>query len=177
MTKRNLERSRALLALALALAVLPAAAQINCTRDDITAQPVTFNIDYETQIQPLWAARCSNCHIVNTSGGLSLSPGNPATSPPASLAQLVNVPSVNLNAGMPRVTPGDAERSFLWKKINCTDLNSLPSTPFGLRMPRGGGMPMTLAQQALIYDWIQAGAQTTPSPGDVIYAAGYEPRF
>lgn len=145
----------------------PATAQLaNCTPDDFSSVPIRFDVDFASEIQPIFQARCGNCHINNSSGGLSLAPAG-------ALANLVNAPSVNANAGMPRVTPGDPLRSFLFRKVNCTNLNTIAGTPFGLRMPRNA-TAITLAQQALLFDWITAGAQAAPGTPEIISRLGFE---
>lgn len=145
----------------------PASAQLaNCTQDDFSSVPIRFDVDFATEIQPIFQARCSNCHITNSAGGLSLAPAS-------ALSNLVNVSSVNANAGMPRVTPGDPLLSFLFRKVNCTNLNTISGTPFGLRMPRNT-TAITLAQQALLFDWITAGALAAPGTPAIISRLGFE---
>lgn len=145
----------------------PASAQLaNCTPDDFSSVPIRFDVDFTNEIQPIFQARCANCHISNSSGGLSLAPAS-------ALANLVNAPSVNANAGMPRVTPGDPLQSFLFRKVNCTNLNAIAGTPFGLRMPRNA-TALTLAQQALLFDWITAGALPGPGTPEIISRLGFE---
>jgi hypothetical protein len=75
----------------------------------------------------------------------------------------VNVPSANTAAGFPRVTPGSPQQSFLFQKINCTNLNSIANAPYGLRMPAAepglrSHKYLSIAEQAAIRDWIQQGA-------------------
>lgn len=145
----------------------PASAQLaNCTPDDFSSVPIRFDVAFATEIQPIFQARCANCHISNSSGGLSLAPAG-------ALSNLVNVPSVNANAGMPRVTPGNPLQSFLFRKVNCTNLNAIAGTPFGLRMPRNA-TTITLAQQALLFDWIAAGALAAPGTPEIISRLGFE---
>ena len=74
--------------------------------------------------------------------GLDLSPGQ-------SFSNLVNVPSTQV--GLNRVTPGDAENSYLVHKIDGRTGIS------GNRMPNAAN-PLTDAEIAAIRAWIDAGA-------------------
>lgn len=116
-------------------------------RDDLSGQPVTPDINFAAQIQPLFTALCVACHndIATNSGGLDLQPG-------ASLSALVGRPSTQA-AGVMLVEPGRPERSYLMEKINAA------RPQVGTRMRPGD--PMPAAQQALIRDWI---AQLAPTP-------------
>jgi PKD repeat protein len=107
--------------------------------DDLSGIAETPDINFLSQIQPIFTNSCTGCHSATSSqnGGLDLT-GN-ATS------QLVNQLS-NFVPNMPLVTPGNLERSYLFEKINCAD------TQFGTRMRPSDAMP--LADQALIRDWI-----------------------
>jgi hypothetical protein len=101
-----------------------------------------------TQIQPLWNAQCAGCHAVGGgSAGLTLGGAN-------SHLNIVNVPSTQVS-GLMLVQPGNAAQSYLFEKINC----DMPQV--GIRMRPGSAM--TLAQQALVRDWINQGA--LPSAG------------
>jgi hypothetical protein len=87
----------------------------------------------------------SGCHsTASAQAGLILSAGQ-------SFGNLVNVPS-SQNAGFNRVTPGDAETSYLIKKLRGdSDIS-------GERMPRGG--PFLSAEELdRFVDWINGGAQ------------------
>jgi mono/diheme cytochrome c family protein len=97
------------------------------------------NIDYATQIQPIFNARCVGCH--GGTAGLTLDS------------------HANLMAGSNRgavVSPGNANGSILYNKIR-TDQNP----PFGSRMPQGGSL--SAEQITLIRDWINQGATATSS--------------
>jgi mono/diheme cytochrome c family protein len=90
---------------------------------------------------------CASCHTdVNRtpSGGLNLKSGS-------AFANLVNVSSSGL-PGAVRVIPGNADNSYLVKKLEGT-----PGIA-GLRMPRNGPPFLTDAQVKMIRDWITAGA-------------------
>ena len=122
--------------------------------DDLTGITVTPNVDYDTQIQPIFTAQCAGCHAATGgSAGLSLASAN-------SWASIVNVGSSQAS-GLMLVQPGNAAQSYLFQKIN-------EATPqAGIRMRPGSAM--SLAQQALIRDWINQGALAsgggTPEPG------------
>ncbi len=121
--------------------------------DDLSGVPVTPNVDFSTQIQPLFNSYCTGCH--GGSGGLTLSAG-------VAYGNLVSVPP---SAPVPvnRVEPGDASQSFLFWKLNCANPGS------GSRMPIGG--TLSPEEQAMIRDWINQGAlpaaaaAATPVPG------------
>jgi hypothetical protein len=90
---------------------------------------------------------CAPCHSdVNhaPSGGMNLKSGS-------AFASLVNVPSSGL-AGAVRVIPGNADNSYLVKKLEGA------AGIVGLRMPRNGPPFLSDAQIKMIRDWITAGA-------------------
>lgn len=133
-----------------------------CSPEDLSSIPLTDNIDYATQVQPIFNNACTGCH--GGSGGLNLGAA-------VSRGNLVNVASNNANAGIPRVTPGNAAASFLFRKINCTALGA----GLGQRMPRNGPPYLSIEQQALIMDWILDGARAQSDP-DRIFGSGVESR-
>lgn len=139
-----------------------------CGPEDLSSVALNDNVDFSTQIQPIFNNHCSGCHIGGSSGGLSLAIGS-------AHANLVGVAANNGNAGIPRVTAGNPATSFLFRKLNCTGLNGLAGTPFGLRMPRNGPPYLSAAQQALVHDWIREGATTAADP-DRIWRSGLESR-
>ena len=87
-----------------------------------------FSVDYETEIQPIFDLRCTNCH--GSSGGLNLTSYNGVIS--------------GGNSGS-SVVPGDHINSVLWQRI--AD-GSMPP----------GGNDLTSAQIDLIAQWIDEGA-------------------
>jgi mono/diheme cytochrome c family protein len=97
------------------------------------------NIDFRTQIQPIFSASCVKCHSgASAGGGLSLDSA-------AALARG--------GASGAAVTAGDPARSLLYQRITATDAQS--------RMPMGG--PALPAQSvALIRAWIEQGAPGLP---------------
>lgn len=111
--------------------------------DDLSGIPVTPNVDYETQIQPIWNNACTGCHTpLGGSAGLTLGQG-------VSYAALVNIASTQVG-GLNLVEPGNAGLSYLFEKVNAHQ------PQVGVRMRPG--TPMSLAEQALIRDWINQGA-------------------
>jgi hypothetical protein len=141
---------------------LASALAMACSPEDLSSIPLADNIDYATQVQPIFNASCTGCH--GGAAGLSLGAA-------VSLGNLVNVASTNANAGIPRVTPGNPAASFLFRKINCTALGA----GLGLRMPRNGPPHLGVEQQALIMDWILDGARAQADP-DRIFGSGVESR-
>lgn len=141
-----------------------------CTR--IADVPVTYTMTYGAAVQGLFddfansggSAGCVDCHFTpppEPSGALDLSPG-------VSWSHLVNVASPNA-PDLVYVVPGRPEQSLLFRKINC-DMPGL-----GLRMPLfdyGGGL--SAEQQALIYDWIAAGA--LPGTSEGLFRNGFDRR-
>ena len=151
------------LALAIGMTALasPAFAASGC--DSIASIPITWNIDYNKDIQALFNNRCSNCHVKSggsPSAGLDLDPG-------ASWDALVNAPSQE-QVGRFLVVPGQPLASVMFEKINCATPNA------GVRMPHAPRTPLPLAEQALIFDWIMLGAPFGHT--DVIFRGGFELR-
>ncbi len=148
----------------IALAVPPkVAAQGNCT--SLTGIPVTYNVQFSV-LQGIFNANCQGCHTGGSgSGGFLVNPDvvrlhllgpPPENGAPAS----VNYP------GFRRVVPGRPESSLLFLKLNCD------GGPSGLRMPPGS--PLTVAEQALFFDWIRGGAVMQ---GDGVNDPGSDRRF
>lgn len=114
--------------------------------DDLSAIAETPNVDFLTQIQPIFTSSCVACHndIATNSGGLDLQEGS-------SFQELFNRESVEA-PGVRLVAPGNPARSYLMEKIS----SALPQ--IGTRMRPGDPMPP--AQQALIRDWISQSAKS-----------------
>ncbi|HGG57336.1 MAG TPA: hypothetical protein ENK31_06025, partial [Nannocystis exedens] len=75
-------------------------------------------VDYVADIQPIWDSRCVvGCH---TPGGSK--PGIPLD-PDVSYDTLVGKPSVQLQS-MNMVEPGDLGKSYLWHKLNNTQVDA-----------------------------------------------------
>ncbi len=132
-----------LIALALAFAI--PAAEACAPVFDLSATPEYQNVDFPTEIQPIFDVACVGCH--GFAGGLDLSASQ-------SYANLIDVPSANTNNHMDRVEPGQPGQSFLFWKLNCSNPGALG---WGATMPIGGP-PLAPADQARIMDWIREGA-------------------
>ncbi|MDO9264585.1 MAG: PKD domain-containing protein [Desulfosalsimonadaceae bacterium] len=98
-------------------------------------------ISFAGAVQPIFNSNCTGCH---SAGGIApfliLTAGS-------SYGNLVNVPATQ-SAGI-RVIPGSSATSVLYLRISGTSV--------GARMPFGGS-PLTSANQGLIQDWIDEGA-------------------
>jgi hypothetical protein len=130
--------------------------------DSIAAVPIIWNIDYEKDIQSIFNQRCANCHVDHA--GLYL--GDLDLDPEVSWDNLVDWPAFG-DPELLRVEPGNPLASALFRKLNCA------KPGFGQRMPLERP-PIPLAEQALIFDWIAAGAPSGST--EVIFFNGFEPR-
>lgn len=120
--------------------------------DDLSAVPIRFDVDWSRDIKPIIneliseQGKCTSCHGPGSGTGLDLTDtGFDA------IYKVVNS----------YVIPGDPAASLLFLKVNC----ELP--PIGERMPLTS-QPLTIAEQALIYDWIAGGALGEP-PDEPIF--------
>ncbi|HFE46339.1 MAG TPA: hypothetical protein ENJ18_12730 [Nannocystis exedens] len=105
-------------------------------------------VDYVADIQPIWDSRCvDGCH---TPGGSQ--PGIPLD-PDVSYGTLVGKPSVQLPS-MNIVEPGDPDTSYLWHKLNNTQVDAGGS---GGSMPLGSMLPAD--ELAKVKTWISGGAE------------------
>jgi mono/diheme cytochrome c family protein len=100
----------------------------------------TAPVSYKNDIQAMFTAHCSACHIATTSGGLSLSSYQSLMKGSTSLPGVV-------------VKPGNHAQSILWQITS-------PGTgqPGGQRMPLGGPY-LSDAQISEIAAWIDQGAK------------------
>jgi hypothetical protein len=148
----SIRLSAALAAVVLVLALCPASSASAQAEgcDDLSGLPVTPQVDYRTEIQPIWEIRCANCHV-NHSGSPS---AQLDLNEEESWAALYNMPSL-IAEGRLMVRPGDPDASFLLEKLRCEQPQA------GERMPRGR-LPIPLAEQALVRDWIAQGARDQP---------------
>ena len=87
-------------------------------------------VHYSTEIQPIFDANCTPCHITSTRNNLSLS-------------NYTNIMSGNSTNG-PVIVSGDHANSLLWQKVNSGS------------MPPSG--QLTSDQINLIVTWIDEGA-------------------
>ncbi|MEO6065406.1 MAG: hypothetical protein ABIP49_06495 [Lysobacterales bacterium] len=150
------------------LSVIPArvvAQTIPSGCDSIAGVPATYAIDYQQDIQPIFSFGCANCHVDSA--------GDPEADldldPDPSWFNLVDVNS-SQDASQIRVIAGDALRSLLFRKVNC----DVPGPgPDSQRMPQNRP-DLQLADQALIYDWIMAGAPNGPT--DTLFYNSFELR-
>ena len=97
------------------------------------------DVSFNSSVGPLLDTWCGACHISATNGGMNMNGGT-----------AVGVRNASGNNG-PIVIVGLASVSNLY-------LKTTTNPPFGDRMPRGGPY-LTTAQQNLIRDWINQGAQ------------------
>ncbi len=102
---------------------------------------------FSGEIAPIFARNCttSGCHSPPVEAGLDLSPG-------VAWAQLVDVASTQAPA-MVRVAPGDAEASYLYRKLANTHVEAGGS---GTLMPPGFGLANNEVE--IVAAWIEAGA-------------------
>lgn len=107
-------------------------------------------IDYATDVQPIWNANCT-CHLQGPSGSMTATVLT--LNEDVSYAQLVDTPAEQLES-MDRVTPGQPEQSYLWHKLEGTQLDV---GGMGTLMPQVG----SLDEQDLmtIQAWIAGGAE------------------
>jgi hypothetical protein len=105
------------------------------------APEAELRLSYASDIEPVFQ-RCDGCHLHGfANGGLALDAGS---------AALVGVPS---RAGMPYVTVGEPEGSYLLFKLEGTQLDV---GGFGAQMPIG--LPLESGEIALVERWISEGA-------------------
>ncbi len=102
-------------------------------------------VSFSNQIQPIFDANCTVCHVV---GGIAEFTGQLLTAE-ESFDAIVNQPS--FQSSFIRVVPGDSSASLLFLKVSSNP------PPVGSRMPLGGA-PLSDADIALIRDWIDQGA-------------------
>ena len=152
-------------AVALLIAAAPAAAlegSSDCT--DLRGLPINFGVEWQADIKPIFnelfpTGRCTSCHNAGQfDGNLDLTDNGID-------AIYKLVPSY--------AVPGEPDQSILFDKINCF----MPGHG-GQRMPFGQA-PLTVAQQGLIFDWIEQGALgdvegEAPIPRDFLFRDGLE---
>jgi hypothetical protein len=124
--------------------------------DDLAPIPARSTVDYASQIQPLWNAACTGCHVASATNsfGLDLT---------ASVGASALIDELSHGApGVSLVARGEPLRSFLMEKIGCASPQS------GVRMRPA--TPMPLADQALVRDWIAL----LGTGGDLVFRDGFE---
>jgi hypothetical protein len=142
--------------IALAIAAVASPFVSGCSRDSVAATPrvkrtATREVSFKDEIQPIFSKRCIACHAPGAyedgtaMGGLVLSSGRAA-------AQLVGFKSIE--SKLPRVTPGDLEKSYLHHKLRGTFMEV---GGVGVKMPLSGEIPEE--EIVLIEEWILGGAK------------------
>lgn len=115
------------------------------------AVPVREGAEYYADLAPLLAEHCGGCHITLSLGGFNLADDQ------ARLA-LLGADESGAAAGYPgwrRVVPGDPAASLVFLRVNCANAG----TPGAIIPPMPpGAVPAPLALQAMVHDWIAAGA-------------------
>ncbi len=109
-----------------------------------SSSPLFAQVDYDTEIQPIFNARCTSCHGGN--GGLTLT----------SFESLMN--STGNSYGDRLVVPFEPDSSGLVDKIE-------PNPQFGNQMPQGQ-TALTSDQINLIRTWISEGANAVPASNE-----------
>jgi hypothetical protein len=102
----------------------------------------TIDVSFSIDIQPIFNARCIQCHDQNHFTGLDLREEN-------SYNLLVNVASTNYGPNL-RIVPLSLENSVLWNKITNSGV-------FGQQMPPVGE-PVSNFDLEKIESWIELGA-------------------
>ncbi len=101
-------------------------------------------LSHDADIQPLWDAKCSECHMDGLAfGGLFLDRGH-------ARSNLVGIPASQLGS-MSRVEPGAPERSYLWLKL---EGRHHAAGGYGEQIP----VVWTDEERMRIQTWIEQGA-------------------
>lgn len=119
------------------------------TSSDDGSTTMVPEVDYLTEIQPLWNAQCT-CHLMGPSGTM-VAP-TMTLNEAVSWQQLIGTPSMAVPS-LARVQPGKPDESYLWHKINDTHLE-VGGT--GTEMPPG--LMLDAATIQTIENWILGGA-------------------
>ena len=101
-------------------------------------------VDYATQIQPIWDSNCTSCHVYGHGSGLNLQTNS-------SYNALVDIVSQNYPPAL-RVASGDPSSSVLYNKISNTGT-------YGQVMPPSG--QMSTSNISLVQTWINELGSTT----------------
>ncbi len=100
-------------------------------------------LSHAADVQPIWDAKCTPCHIVTSSGNLNITEGHSAQ---------VGVPSTQAT-DLNLIEPGDPSKSYTWLKLQDTHDDA---GGFGSAMPQGGSLSSD--ELATIETWILEGA-------------------
>lgn len=110
---------------------------------DLSGTPIRPSVSWQDDIKPIFnelispTGRCTSCHSFDApAGGLDLSD--------------TFIDAIYKIVGDP-VVPGNPRGSRLFNKINCSEPDQ------GSQMPLGG-VPLSVTERELIYDWIEQGA-------------------
>lgn len=123
--------------------LLPDTALDSQSSDDSAASSLRFSVD----VWPVIQAKCQGCHY-------SQYEGLDFPDMQTGYAKLVDVPAGQLPT-MKRVEAGSLENSYLWYKLEDTQLTVGGD---GTQMPSVYGEPLTNAEKAIFRDWIVGGA-------------------
>jgi mono/diheme cytochrome c family protein len=111
----------------------------------VSTVSIQAQVDYDSEIQPIFTANCNSCHSSGQNGFNS-------SSYEAVMASTSN------NYDTLYVFPGNADESPLVDKLGS-------SPQFGSQMPQGGSL--STAQIDLIKQWINEGANEVPTSNEV----------
>jgi len=130
------------------------------TGDGPASQPAPLTASLETDVQPIFDARCGGgCHLASedAGGGCAAAPaGGLSLCAADSWASLVSRPSKQTDS-LRIVKPGDSARSYLLRKLlPATGSGGPIAGVYGQREPPGDPLPED--QLRLIAAWIDAGA-------------------
>ena len=118
--------------------------------DDLSEIAATPEVDYRTQIQPIWSRLCVGCHRPGSENGFGLN-----LTEDESHGDLLRIVSQEV-PGLPLVTPFDPDARYLMEKLRCWD------PQVGERMRPDSAL--AVEDQALVRDWIAQGAEDSDVP-------------
>lgn len=130
---------------------VPPTTTTTTTTPTTTTTSSTLPWTWSAEVQPLLSTRCAGCH--GNSGTPQYAGFANIQDPVLGYANIVSVTSVELPT-MARIEPGDHLQSYLWHKINGSQLSVGGS---GVRMPQFGPF-LDAAELDGIAGWIDAGA-------------------
>lgn len=138
----------------------------DCTPLQEAAIPVQHGVRFSIDIQPVLQANCDACHGQSPTQGFDVRIDGARLSLIG--ADETGAPFRNI-ASIFRVRPGKPSESGFFLKINC----AIPPVPYGSRMPPGP-TPLPASFQALVHDWIAAGALMPDAGGDRTFIGNFE---
>lgn len=116
----------------------------------LISQETPGQVDFQTQVQPIFTQRCQGCH-----GGNS----------PAANLRLDSAASVSEAVKSGKITPGKPAESLLVQRITDTSGSQMPPT----------GSPLSAAEISVIRKWIDQGAHLPATPAADLYTSDVEP--